>query len=106
MAMATTGSPNTPPHSAKPRFEVRIMALFSYRALTSQFGPPGSRRLTRLDHGSPARRQGRPGLEEQVAAAGHDGRIADQVNHQERGATQRADALAKRAVALGPGAMR
>jgi hypothetical protein len=28
-AVATTGSPKTSPHSAKPRFEVRIMAPFS-----------------------------------------------------------------------------
>ena len=27
-AVATTGSPKTSPHSAKPRFEVRIMAPF------------------------------------------------------------------------------
>src|SRR5215207_3610692 len=56
------------------RSEVMIMALFSYRAFDE--------------------------LEEQVAAAGRDGQIADPVNHQERGATD-GDALAKRAVALG-----
>src|SRR5215203_1149262 len=43
------------------RSEVMIMALFSYRAFDE--------------------------LEEQVAAAGRDGQIADPVNHQERGAT-------------------
>ena len=33
--VATTESPKMSPHSAKPRFEVRIIAPFSYRALTS-----------------------------------------------------------------------
>lgn len=43
-AVATTGSPKTSPHSAKPRLDVRIMAPFSYRALTSwknRLPPPG-----------------------------------------------------------------
>ena len=44
--VATTGSPKTSPHSAKPRFEVSIMAPFSYRVFDE--------------------------LEEQIAAAGND----------------------------------
>jgi hypothetical protein len=42
-AVMITGSPKTSPHSAKPRFEVWIMAPFSWRGLTSwknRFAPP------------------------------------------------------------------
>ena len=34
-AVATTGSPKMSPHSANPRFEVRIIDHFSQRAFTS-----------------------------------------------------------------------
>src|SRR5215207_2932315 len=74
-AVATTGSPKTSPHSAKPRLEVRIMALFSVAGVDE--------------------------LEEQIASAGHDRHVADLVDDEERGATEIADALAQGAIALG-----
>ena len=43
--VATTGSPKTSPHSAKPRFEVSIMSPFSYRVfdeLENKLPPPAT----------------------------------------------------------------
>ena len=65
------------PHSAKPRFEVRIIAPLLV---------PG------VDE-----------LEEEIAAAGRDGEVADLVDDEQREAAVVADPLAKSAVAFGLG---
>ena len=65
------------PHSAKPRFEVRIIAAFSYRALTS--------------------------WKKRFAAARRDGEVADLVDDEQREAAVVADPVAKSAVAFGLG---
>jgi hypothetical protein len=75
--VATTESPKMSPHSAKPRFDVRIIAPFSYRAFDE--------------------------LEEEITAAGRDGEIADLVDDEQREAAVVADPLAKSAVAFGLG---
>jgi hypothetical protein len=69
------GITKTSPHSAKPRFEVRIIAPFSYRAVDQ--------------------------LEEQIAAAGHDREVTNLVDDKEGGAGEEPQALAQGAFAFG-----
>src|SRR4051794_10516558 len=76
-AVATTGSPKTSPHSAKPRLEVRIIGTFLVAGVDE--------------------------LEEEVAATRRDRQVADLVDHEERGAAQIADALSELAVVFGLG---
>ena len=76
--MATTESPKMSPHSAKPRFEVRIM---------------GAPLITGVDE-----------LEEQIAAARNDREVADFVdNGAGRSGRSTSDLFAQSALAFGPG---
>ena len=74
--MATTWLPKISPHSAKPRFEVRISALL----------------IAGIDQ-----------LEEQVAPARRDRQVADLVDDEQRGAAEEANTFAQRTLAFGLG---
>src|SRR5215213_269711 len=76
-AVATTGSPKSSPHSAKPRLEVRIMAPFFVAGIDE--------------------------LEEQIAASWDHGLVADFIDDKERGPAKVTHAFAKRPFLFGLG---